>query len=337
MSDDNPWANAAVASKRAQNIPNTPTTQASTSHDPEQAASRRSFWRAVLRSWLILDGIVGISLLLYSILLLKRSHPSTVKTVVALSMTVGILLSLRSAFGLLGLWMPQFRACGNSVSVSYLSPLLAVFLLVLSIICGSIHSKIFHYLENHASTLHLSKGFLAFLDDHSHFLWVSLLVCVGLEAIRWFITRRMVLQQRRQQRNYEVDDDGLGYTTRTPGRRNSRPWWWSKSKSARRQGLQEQLDEPLLVGGSSEHPHWSSEHRNGAYEIRDGALDTTQDSIWSRLRGTLGRTPEPDNARDDGSVDFQSVQEEWASRCEEDPLWWSHEEEATPIRGQGEP
>ena len=33
-----------------------------------------------------------------------------------------------------------------------------------------------------------------------------------------------------------------------------------------------------------------------------------------------------DNLREDASVDFASVQEEWASRTEEDPYWWTREE-----------
>jgi hypothetical protein len=33
------------------------------------------------------------------------------------------------------------------------------------------------------------------------------------------------------------------------------------------------------------------------------------------------------DVRDDGSVDFAEVQEEWASRTEEDPFWWSRPED----------
>jgi hypothetical protein len=38
--------------------------------------------------------------------------------------------------------------------------------------------------------------------------------------------------------------------------------------------------------------------------------------------------------RDDGSVGFASVQEEWASRSEDDPHWWSKEDEKDRIQQQ---
>jgi hypothetical protein len=39
------------------------------------------------------------------------------------------------------------------------------------------------------------------------------------------------------------------------------------------------------------------------------------------------RRNDPDPREDDGSVDFASVQSEWATKSEQDPLWWSRDHE----------
>jgi hypothetical protein len=45
------------------------------------------------------------------------------------------------------------------------------------------------------------------------------------------------------------------------------------------------------------------------------------------LGGLFGRSSSSNNnPRDDGSVDYASLNEEWASRSEEDPYWWTREE-----------
>jgi hypothetical protein len=35
--------------------------------------------------------------------------------------------------------------------------------------------------------------------------------------------------------------------------------------------------------------------------------------------------PSNTSARDDGSVDYASLNEDWASRSQDDPLWWIEE------------
>jgi hypothetical protein len=45
---------------------------------------------------------------------------------------------------------------------------------------------------------------------------------------------------------------------------------------------------------------------------------------WLTRRQRRGRSS-PSNPRDDGSVDFASVQEDWLNRSMEDPTWWSRD------------
>ena len=105
---------------------------------------------------------------------------------------------------------------------------------------------------------------------------------------------------------------------------NHRPWWWRHSKR-RIHDNDDDLGDPLL---SPSLPHWASEHQNQSYVMHHGMTTPEQDeSFWSRLRRMGPPQSSSTTPRDDGSVDFASVQEEWASRSEQDPLWWSREEE----------
>jgi hypothetical protein len=77
---------------------------------------------------------------------------------------------------------------------------------------------------------------------------------------------------------------------------------------------------PLLV---AHEPSWRRPQHSS------GQTSTRQRGLLARL---LLSDATHDTIRDDGSVDFQSVQEEWASRTEEDPYWWSKEDEELPAR-----
>jgi len=100
------------------------------------------------------------------------------------------------------------------------------------------------------------------------------------------------------------------YTTRP----NRSPWWWSRNNGGAR-SISENLEEPLLFG----QPSWTN--TSNAYQVEDG-VNTSSSSWWPFSRGGNSQ-----NAREDGSVDYASLNEDWASRSEADPYWWSRNDD----------
>lgn len=87
-------------------------------------------------------------------------------------------------------------------------------------------------------------------------------------------------------------------------RRRERPWWWSHSRDP-------DMQEGLLENRDDNDEHDSSGRRPWY-------------AFWKRRSHNQDQR---DSLRDDGSVDFASVQEEWASRSQADPFWWSRDDE----------
>jgi hypothetical protein len=102
--------------------------------------------------------------------------------------------------------------------------------------------------------------------------------------------------------------------------RRHRPWWWNRHNSVSRVDGDERMRESLL--GNNGQPRWSSSG-NQSYLMDDGVGGTPRSFLGSLFGG---RRSDSSNPRDDGSVDYESLNEEWASRTEEDPYWWTREE-----------
>ena len=154
---------------------------------------------------------------------------------------------------------------------------------------------------------------------HSKEAWVLCLVVGLLELLlRVPLLRYQLSMLDPAEEEQEIVFGSPARSTPTRFRR-TRPWWW-KSPSQ-----QNELEESLLSPGI---PQWVSESNDAGFS----PLRPAQRRSWWPFRRS-NRTF--DNPRDDGSVDFQSVQEEWASRTEEDPYWWSREEQnvESPPRG----
>jgi hypothetical protein len=106
-------------------------------------------------------------------------------------------------------------------------------------------------------------------------------------------------------------------------RATRRPWWWQSSSS-----------------GNINRGATDSDGRDGCDNGPDRGENEGGWFGWVRRQG---RKPNPSataprlsffrsthNFRDDGSVDFASVQEDWMNRSMEDPHWWSRDEEPLP-------
>ncbi|KAG7369074.1 hypothetical protein IV203_031817 [Nitzschia inconspicua] len=104
--------------------------------------------------------------------------------------------------------------------------------------------------------------------------------------------------------------------------RRHRPWWWNHRSGGGNRGDDTAMHESLL--GNNGQPGWTASGGQ-SYLMDDGVGTPTSRRFlggWFGFRGGNDNS----NPRDDGSVDYASLNEEWASRSEEDPYWWTREE-----------
>lgn len=90
----------------------------------------------------------------------------------------------------------------------------------------------------------------------------------------------------------------------------SAPWWWNR---ARRRDPDATLDEPLLHG----QPSWTNTQRDQYQESHE------RSSSWWPF-SSRRRNHRFDDA---DSVDYASLNEDWASRSQADPHWWCREDD----------
>lgn len=138
-------------------------------------------------------------------------------------------------------------------------------------------------------------------QEHPQALPYGLLGLMVIEILRYISWRRH-FQLQHQEAN-DLSRDSISS-------RRTNPWWWRE-----RNNPNNDTTEPLLNG----RPHWASGNSTG-YQMEEGV---------SPRRGWWPFGRAESNARDDGSVDYASLNEDWASRSHEDPFWWT-QEETTP-------
>jgi hypothetical protein len=277
--------------------------------------------RSVVKLWHVLDGVVGFSLTVYGLSII----PSHLFLPIFLILGMGVFLLIRCMAGLSGLQSDLMTRCGLRVSGAYLSPVFGLVFFVLSCCCMGNHAVLVEYLNKHHSQLHFLPQFVTWLQQHHHALWVAFLISTLSEGIRWRLVPRL------QQLLVDIDTH-LDNIPNTPATPSKRPWWWQHH--SRNSDRDIDLDEPLLQYHHEGEPHWVHAHNN-SYSIHDGTSPQQQQqqedhSFWSKLFRPPHKTREAD-------VSFQSVQEEWASKSQEDPFWWSRDEEEEPKRENGKP
>ena len=155
--------------------------------------------------------------------------------------------------------------------------------ILLALVSIAMESKIIHYIQLHKSELHIQSNTGLFLDHHTHTIWILLLIAAVLELVLAYTGIHQI--------------------------RNLPP---------------STLQEPLLLQTTPGNPPWANHTQSNQ------PMTISQDGIERptirnrRLFSHWFTTPSlPTDLRDDGSVDFSSVQDEWASRSEEDPFWWT--------------
>jgi hypothetical protein len=270
--------------------------------DQEELVSK--LVRYLVNSWHFSDFSIGLAMVVYATILgMDGNEP---KAFVVTLFILGSLCVLRAVGGTYSVYKDKMGRIGMLLS-AYMSTGMSVVLFIVSMVAIGMRKKIAPFLEAHQSDLHLPSGVVHFFEKNVHFTWAVLLVCCAIDVVRWISLVNY--------REYLLEEDELAIQiVPSPARsRNRRPWWWKRSCNAGG----DDLGDPLLG------PSWAASN-NRSYQMDEG-LDQSP-SMWSSLFGKKRRGD--GNPRDDGSVDFVSVQEDWASRSEEDPFWWSRDENA---------
>ena len=271
----------------------------------------------VIQIFLCLDAALGLLTLIFGTLLRHR-HAGESGMAVAWLGTAGILLLARSAAVGLGLFLPPDLSCrrvGLHVAAG-LSAALAVFWTVTAVTALAAPQTVQTYLHQHP--LDLTQAQLAYILHHYTALVIIIIIGAVVEGIKfpvYRVYRRSLLfledEEERAEEQHLIRREAA----------TGRPWWWNSPSmhNRRRPAGSAALTEALLEDGENE------------------AHETTRRRRRRFLLWPFGRHDHHD-PRDDASVDFASVQSEWASRAEEDPVWWSREDAdveniRTPPRG----
>lgn len=328
LEDDNPWASAAAASDTSfvRSLSDDRQITVNQAGDDDQELSQRLV-RALQRVSLGFDLLIGVALIVYGILLWQGHDDDNTRQAAAIvTLTIGAVLVLRMQLVLLTTTSrclddeSVFYYCrGCSLRLSAVTSLfMAPFWLIAAILALAERQKVTRSLPS----WRLSPSEIEFLSKHYFLVWSCLLTLGVIECLRYRLWKPSIAR-------INDDSDGLVNTTldsQTSSRH--RPWWWRKSNNE----MDNDMRQSLLQGSSGVGlPDWVSESRRQRYREQTGVTPSRWFGRWRR------RDNEEEDARDEAdSVDFASVQEEWASRTEEDPYWWSREEESTPIRSKNE-
>ena len=306
---ENPWEKAAIDPSWNQanfSMEEKTDVEDTTEQDPEEGELGSRIARCVVNSWHFADAAIGFVMLVYGILL--KTEGKEPKVVVWTLLSLGTILLIRATFGTWSVYKDVFGRMGILLS-AYFSTVLAFSLFIASMTSLGMREKIAPYLRAHQEHLHLSSAIVGFIENHVHFIWAALLVCSFIEAVRWLtLVNYHAFMLEEDELSIQLIPQSL--------RRNRKPWWWSSRRNVNRE--RDDLADPLLG------PSWAtSNHRS--YQMDHGLDSDANTSMWSRI---FGRSVNGigGNIRDDASVDFASVQEDWASRSEEDPLWWTRDE-----------
>jgi hypothetical protein len=201
-------------------------------------------------------------------------------------------------------------------TIIILSALLAVLLLLRSI-CGgrfllyNMNSRPFvallylltgGLLYGYASKLP-DSWIMALQHGHKAALPIILAILAALELVQYFLLRHYYYQE-------QADLNDTTMTSRYSHASRFSPWWWNGNTTTT-----DDLGEPLLNG----QPFWTS--NSNTIQMQHGASSSSWWPFSSRGNNHNGSN------RDDGSVDYASINEDWATRSQTDPHWWSREDD----------
>jgi hypothetical protein len=321
--------------------------------------------RCAVHIWIWTDLLFGFVWSLYGLSLLLRrassaqeqSQPHTPVMVIALALTLATLFMTRFAAASLSLSTVMadylvYRRAGLLVSACIAPMLSLVYVTLFGTVAVAGRGNCTQYLHQYHHVLYLpcqlTQRLLLATNNRFHGLLVVLLLLALSECIQWQVYqqyRRYLLQKD----VFELEHPPAAPVTPATVRRgrhhghghSNRPWWWQSSSvhgdsTLTRHLLLEEGDGDYDAQGRANvndpchngQPVWSLPAR---FRTPTRSSNTNNNNAshwwwypWKDPNAVIGHD---DHVRDDGSVDFASVQEEWASRTEEDPFWWSRPED----------
>lgn len=248
----------------------------------------------MVRHWLYVFHLLDIGLGIALIVVVSISFLPINKILEVLTIVLASLLLIRGIFTSVTLfwkkdWTFSYKWSGR----------ISLLLLVLSLVVGL--EEILRRVADRHKTVR-----------DQEYIWIVLFSWTALELIRY-----VCVVNYRQVVTDDFDEDHARVPESTHP--NSRPWWWKKKKpSNTTTTTNNALDEPFLG-----RPGWANTQHSG-YQVDDGV---SRGGFFANMFAKTNNHHNS-NLRDDGSADFASAQEDWASRSEEDPLWWSKDTEA---------
>jgi hypothetical protein len=175
------------------------------------------------------------------------------------------------------------------------------------------------------------------------YLWSLWLVVAAWECLRWALLSKRQDRHDEQEQEEQEDPTRADYSYSYDSHARRRPWWWkgmttnaNANANANHQfhSQRDSLDTPLIDEGGGphsnnsrhRHPWASSNSRN--FSMDHGIHNSPRQKSWWPFSSSR---QEDDNA----SVDeYASINEDWASKSEEDPFWWT-KEQGTSNHGNG--
>jgi len=240
--------------------------------------------------------------------------------------------------------------CGVHYS-ALTSAVLSIYYLVLALVVVLIdHAKVLNFIDHTIWALERGKdreqsdtaATIWISHQHYYVVWSALLFLAVWECTRYHVFRFHHQRLLRSDTTILLNDSREG-----EGQRGRKPWWWQASHKGHGHHYDfsnDDLRQELLERHTNDAtglPDWVTEGRRDYHQ--DSGLSPNRGQIESQrprwLPSWLSPSPRRTGRRGENisavmdirdetnSVDFASVQEEWASRTEEDPFWWSREEE----------
>lgn len=331
--------------------PTTPARNQTRYHPQRETSCGARVLRGIIQAWLVVDFLVGLMLVVYSAWLQEErsvagkgadpepsddsSPPHTLppRLLITVTLVTGSLLLIRSGTGWMGLLLVD-HPCRQ-----FLFGTSTVLSLVVSFLDFGLSSVSWMKRRTIRNLLEQSWAFSSFLKVvhdaiafHYHYVWMILLGLAFGECLRYLVFEKYFSVAVRYE-DWEEDapsaTDTVPHTPRSL-RRLRRPWWWSSTSQLEddSDGLRQSLLSPGV-------PRWVSNRQDGEYDETTGVTPPRRRAKRSWL--AFWKSSSRENLRDDGSVDFASVQEEWASRAEEDPFWWSRDDTETALHSVDRP
>ncbi|CAB9510234.1 expressed unknown protein [Seminavis robusta] len=256
-----------------------------------------------MQVWHFIDIVLGVVILIYGSIMAQSV--STVAVVLIIGS--GIVLTIRGLCGTLSLGTEDIcHRCGLSFSAGA-SPIMACTWFVLMFINLILPGLVRKYLQEH----HMLWKFLQNWEN-SHKLTVTLLLfgVFLLECARW----QLVLNLQRKVHSLEaMEDSRANARAARRNRMTDRPWWCSSINNSPTDPNDPLTDALLPVTAERSKPQ--QQQSTGWYFL-------------GRPKRTQQHHVSP-NVRQDGSGDFASIQDDWVGRTNEDPFWWSREDDST--------